>query len=64
VARIGARGCRFLVFGRLLAAGFQTLSQLDLPPSLAEICDPVDATRFRVDLSSTQLRGGGEYGRD
>ena len=49
-------GCRFLVFGRLHAGKFQTLTNMQIPDSLARLCDPVQETTFRVDVSSTQLR--------
>jgi hypothetical protein len=59
IEHIAARGCRFLVFGRALADGFATLSQLDLPQALAAICDEVRETEFRADVSSTEIRIAG-----
>jgi nicotinic acid mononucleotide adenylyltransferase len=56
IAAIADRDCRFLVFGRQTAGGFQTLAQLDLPAALRKLCDEVPATTFREDVSSTQLR--------
>jgi hypothetical protein len=53
---IAGHGCRFLVFGRAIAAGFLTLSDVTLPAALAAICCEVPAARFRADVSSSQLR--------
>ncbi len=63
---IAARGCKFLVFGRLMPldgaagdAGFRSLSRLEVSPALRAICiDEVAAERFRADVSSTELRTG------
>jgi hypothetical protein len=54
--RIAASGCRFLVFGRVSATGFLTLSDVTLPGTLAAICREVPESRFRADVSSTQVR--------
>ena len=56
IATIADRGCRFLVFGRRAPAGFETLSDLELPAELLAICQGVPADRFRADISSTELR--------
>jgi nicotinamide mononucleotide (NMN) deamidase PncC len=56
LAEIAAQGCKFLVFGRSTADGFQTLESLRLPPTLADICQGVPADEFRADVSSTELR--------
>jgi hypothetical protein len=56
IEHIAAQGCRFLVFGRAMPSGFQTLSQIALPPTLAAICQEVTEAEFRHDQSSTQLR--------
>ncbi len=53
---LAARGCRFLVFGRLHEGRFETMADLVLPPVLAAICDGVPESEFRIDLSSTELR--------
>lgn len=53
---LNQRGCRFLTFGRLTAAGFQAADQLNLPPMMQKICTCVPELEFRNDLSSTQLR--------
>jgi nicotinamide mononucleotide (NMN) deamidase PncC len=56
IDRIADRGCRFLVFGRVVGSKFQMLDDLPLPPSLRKLCDAVPADEFRADVSSTQLR--------
>ncbi|MCI0491518.1 MAG: hypothetical protein L0Z07_01115 [Planctomycetes bacterium] len=56
IATIAEQGCRFLVFGRLLAGQFQTLADLDLPQQLQSLCDEVAETSFRFDASSSELR--------
>lgn len=56
IAELAELGVRFLVFGRATDQGFQTLSDLHLPQSLAAICDGVSADDFRDDVSSTALR--------
>lgn len=50
------RGCRFLVAGRRVGDSFRTLSQLNLPPSLADLFEEIPEAEFRRDLSSTELR--------
>lgn len=56
ISHLAERGCRFLVFGRLVGARFESLRNLSLPAELAELCDEVPATEFRADISSTELR--------
>lgn len=51
------RGCRFLVACRLNAHGnCIDLDNLDIPSAYRDLFAPIPASRFRVDLSSTQLR--------
>ncbi len=50
-------GCRFLVFGRLLTDQFMVLDNCELPETLLRNCQYVSEEQFRIDLSSTQLRG-------
>ena len=57
VEAIAKAGCRFLVFGRVLGQQFEELSGLTLPSALAALCDEVPEEEFRVDVSSTDLRG-------
>jgi hypothetical protein len=56
LAEIESLGCRFLVFGRLCDGRFQTLADLDLPPTLRRISDGIAEPDFRSDVSSTELR--------
>jgi len=56
IEQIGKRGCRFLVFGRLVGNEFQSCAGLPLPDSLRKLCDEVPAIDFRHDVSSTELR--------
>jgi nicotinamide mononucleotide (NMN) deamidase PncC len=56
VERIAGRGCRFLLFGRLLDGGFARLSDLDLPDTLAALCREVPPEVFREDVCSTDIR--------
>ena len=55
-ANIAKRGCRFLLFGRVLTEDFKTLADLALPDSLRKLCDEVPADQFREDVSSTEIR--------
>ncbi len=56
IAEIARAGCRFLVFGRASAGQFISLSNLQLPGELRQLCDEVPASEFREDISSTTLR--------
>lgn len=58
LAEIARQGCRFLVFGRQWNGRFHTLSDVEMPPALAALCDEVSAAAFREDISSTGLRTG------
>lgn len=54
---IRARGCRFLVAGRVDATGqFAELDQLAIPAAHRDLFTPIPEAEFRADLSSTQLR--------
>lgn len=54
--KIRAEGCRFLVAGRLYNGQFYTLSSLPIPPSFRDMFLELAEDRFRLDLSSTDLR--------
>lgn len=56
LAALARRGCRFLVFGRRRDGNFATLSDLQLPAVLADLCEEVPEEEFRQDISSTELR--------
>ena len=51
--------CEFLVFGRAVGDRFVQLRDLELSANLRRICQEVPLDRFREDVSSTELRGGG-----
>ncbi|MDO4550062.1 MAG: hypothetical protein Q4C96_02280 [Planctomycetia bacterium] len=48
--------CRFLVLGRTISGKFVSLSDLDLPETLKNICLEIPESQFRNDISSTWLR--------
>ena len=52
-----AEGCRFLVAGRLDQGVFKTLDEVDVPAQFAGIFQDIPESRFRADVSSTELRG-------
>ncbi len=52
-------GCRFLVAGRTLDGAFRTLEDIAIPADLASMFEAIPETRFRADVSSTELRGQG-----
>jgi hypothetical protein len=56
IATIADQGCRFLVFGRTVGDRFLKLSDIELPPSLRQLCEEVPESQFRADMSSTDLR--------
>ena len=58
IALLNSRGCRFLVFGRVVQGEFQGLADLKLPASLQRLCDEVSEQEFRQDISSTEIRAG------
>ncbi len=51
------QGNRFLVFGRSADDTFQTLDDVSLSEELASLCDGVPESTFRVDVSSSEIRG-------
>src|SRR5262249_45764841 len=58
-----ARGCRFLVAGRVEASGrFLELEQLAIPEQFRDLFTAIPEAVCRVDLSSTQLRQGTSAG--
>ena len=56
IEQIADAGCRFLVFGRLLAGTFRGMADLPLPSALLDLCQGVDESQFRRDISSSDLR--------
>ena len=49
-------GTSFLVAGRQCGRGFQTLENLDLPDGFGALFEAVPESKFREDISSTELR--------
>jgi hypothetical protein len=59
---IRQHNCRFLVAGRVDAAGrFLGLSDIELPAACLDLFMAIPAERFRHDLSSTELRAPREF---
>lgn len=56
IAELAGLGCRFLVYGRVDAGVFRSLSDLTLPPALEGLSTGVPESEFRNDNSSTALR--------
>ena len=52
-------GCDFLVAGRLSDGSFRELSALNIPERFTEIFKSIPESKFRIDISSTQLRLSG-----
>ncbi len=56
-------GCCFLVAGRSDDEGhFHEAEQLQVPESFAGLFEAIPASRFRFDISSTELREKGQRG--
>lgn len=53
---IRSAGCRFLVAGRVDGGVFQTLEDVPIPEGFADLFEAIPESRFREDLSSTELR--------
>lgn len=54
--QFGDSGGSFLVAGRLCEGTFRSLTDLPCPTELRDLFEELPASRFRVDLSSTELR--------
>jgi hypothetical protein len=58
MAQLREHDCRFLVAGRKNSEGrFLVLEDLEVPAAYQDLFSALPASEFRVDLSSTQLRG-------
>jgi nicotinamide mononucleotide (NMN) deamidase PncC len=57
---IGSLGCRFLVAGRATDGSFHSLSSLSLPAGLEDLFVEIPESRFREDITSTELRSSGQ----
>ncbi|GAB2226618.1 hypothetical protein Droror1_Dr00022431 [Drosera rotundifolia] len=49
-------GCTFIVGGRNVDGVFKVLDDIEIPDALKDMFIPIPAERFRVDISSTQIR--------
>uniref|UniRef100_A0A2N9F588 Uncharacterized protein n=1 Tax=Fagus sylvatica TaxID=28930 RepID=A0A2N9F588_FAGSY len=49
-------GCTFLVGGRNVDGAFKVLEDFDIPEELRDMFISIPAEKFRVDISSTELR--------
>ena len=54
--QIKNRGCTFLVSGRDIDGVFKVLEDIDIPQELRDTFIPIPADKFRMDISSTQIR--------
>jgi hypothetical protein len=50
-------GCHFLVAGRMQGGEFRELAPADFPREFAAMFEAIPESRFRMDVSSTALRG-------
>ena len=62
LSEIQAAGCRFLVAGRGHEGAFRTLDDVEVPREFAELFAAIPESRFRVDMSSTELRASQRAG--
>ncbi|MCH9009571.1 MAG: hypothetical protein IIC21_02965 [Chloroflexi bacterium] len=53
---MGRLGCSFLVAGRLDNGTFRTIDDIDLPDDLRHLFSGIPESRFRSDISSTEMR--------
>lgn len=58
LSRIRDLDCRFLVAGRADGDTFRTLDDVPVPPEFAALLEAIPESRFRKDISSTELRAG------
>ena len=56
IADLVKRKHRFLVFGRVVGSAYLTLSKVQLPELLRNLCDEISEEEFREDFSSSQIR--------
>ncbi|KAA3482853.1 Nucleotidylyl transferase superfamily protein [Gossypium australe] len=52
-------GCTFIVAGRKVDGTFKVLEDFDVPEVLKDMFVPIPAERFRMDISSTEIRSCG-----
>lgn len=56
LSTIRSADCRFLVAGRLDRGVFRTLADIRVPTGFGDMLNPIPPERFRIDVSSTDLR--------
>ncbi|MCE2463541.1 MAG: CinA family protein [Dehalococcoidia bacterium] len=56
LSSIRTAGCRFLVAGRMQGGVFRTLADVAVPPGFDDLFEAIPESRFRADVSSTELR--------
>ncbi|KAK9676242.1 hypothetical protein RND81_11G063800 [Saponaria officinalis] len=54
--RCKSTGCVFVVGGRNVEGVFKVLEDIDIPEVLKDLFIPIPAARFRMDISSTEIR--------
>jgi hypothetical protein len=60
LASIVDRGCRFLVAGRVDEDGqYRKATEIDIPSQFSRLFTPIPGDRFRIDISSTEVRARG-----
>ena len=59
LAEIWALDCRFLVAGRVANGAFHTLEEAPIPDGFRPMFEAIPESRFRSDISSTELRERG-----
>lgn len=64
LAALEAAGCRFLVAGRQWGGRYLTLDDLPLPEAHRDLFTSLPESSFRLDVSSSALRGEGGAGRE
>ena len=56
---IEENGCSFLVAGRLTETSFRGLSDMEVPSRFKHLLEEIPESRYRVDLSSSEIRERG-----
>jgi hypothetical protein len=56
---IEENGCSFLVAGRLVETSFRGLSDMEVPSRFRHLLEEIPESRYRVDQSSSEIRGRG-----
>lgn len=56
LAELRTLGCHFVVGGRVVEGRFRRLDEAEIPAEFVDLFTEIPESRFRVDLSSTELR--------